>query len=188
MNDIYKRLKRAFWFALATLFLVESWLWDHVKEWLRLLARALRLQRIEALLEAFVKDLSPVATLLVFAVPALVILPVKLAAVAVIAAGHLGYGLALILAAKTLGLGVTAYLFDLCRDKLMQIAWFARFYHLVLRVRAWAHDLVEPARRRIREILAEVRARLAPFLGASRGDLGRRLQLVLAAARRARGA
>lgn len=188
MNAIYKRLTRALWFALATLFLIESWLWDNVKEWLRLLARALGLERVEAFLEGFVKGLSPTATLFVFAVPALFILPFKVAAVAMIASGHLGWGLTLILAAKTLGLGVTAFLFDLCRDNLLQLSWFARFYHVVLRVRAWARQLVEPALRQLREIRATLRARLAPYLGARRSDFVRRLQLVLALARRGKRA
>ncbi|HXY58993.1 MAG TPA: hypothetical protein VEH76_10485 [Methylocystis sp.] len=183
MDAIFRRAERAFWFALATLFLIESWLWDHVKEWLRLLARALGVERIEAWIAAFVKDLSPSATLVVFGVPVLVILPFKVAAVALIASGHFGWGLALILAAKTLGLGVTAFLFDLCREKLLQLAWFERFYRLVLRARAWAHELVEPVRVRLRQWRAAVGAALAPYL-ARRGEFARRLQLVFALARR----
>jgi len=183
MDAMFRRAERAFWFALATLFLIESWLWDHVKEWLRLLERTLGLERIEAWITAFVRDLSPWATLVVFAIPALMILPFKIAAVALIASGHFGWGLMVIVAAKMLGLGVTASLFDLCRDKLLQLVWFERLYRLVLRVRAWAHDLVEPVRVRLREWRAALRAALAPYL-ARKGEFARRLQLVLALARR----
>jgi len=188
MNAFYRRLSRAFWFALASLFLIESWLWDNVKEWLRALARALGVERIEAWVRDFVAGLSPRATLFVFAIPVLVIFPFKIVALALIASGRVGFGILLILVAKTLGLGVTAFLFDLCRDKLLQLNWFAKFYAIVLRVRAWAHDLVEPVRRRLRELRAALRARLAAFRGAGRLEFARRLQLVLAMARRSRRA
>jgi len=188
MDLLYKRVVRGFWFALATLFLIESWLWDHVKEWLRSLARALGLERVEDWLAAFIKDLSPTASLFVFAIPALCILPFKLAAVALIASGHFGYGLATILAAKALGVGVTAFLFDLCRDKLLQLGWFARFYGLILRIRAWAHDLIEPARRKLRQWRDALRRELAPYFSLGREDFARRLRLVRAFARRGKGA
>lgn len=188
MELLYKRLVRAFWFTLATLFLIESWLWDHVKEWLRFLARAIGLERVEAWLASAVKALSPTATLFVFAMPALFILPFKLVAVALIASGHIGSGLVVILAAKTFGVGVTAFLFDLCRDKLLQLGWFARFYRLMLRIRAWAHDLVEPARRKMRLLRDALRRALAPYFSVGRKDFARRLQLVLALARRGKGA
>ena len=183
MDAKFRQAERAFWFALATLFLIESWLWDHVKEWLRLLERTLGFERIEAWIAAFLKGLSPWATLVVFAIPALMILPFKVAAVAVMASGHFGWGIALILAAKTLGLGVTAFLFDLCRDNLLQLVWFERLYRLVLRVRAWAHDLVEPVRVRLRQWRVALQAALAPYL-TRKGEFARRLQLVLALARR----
>jgi hypothetical protein len=184
MDLFYKRLARAFWFTLATLFLIESWLWDHVKEWLRALALALGLKRIEAWLAAVVDGLSPTATLFVFALPALLILPFKLIAVALIVSGHIALGVATILAAKTLGVGVTAFLFDLCRDKLLELRWFASFYRLMLRIRAWAHDLVEPARRKLRLLREALRQGLAPYLGAGRRIFQRRLELMRALARR----
>lgn len=124
------------WFALATLFLIESWLWDNVKEWLRALALALGVERVETWIKEKVEGLSPYATLLVFVIPVLFILPFKVYAVAMMASGHFFYGLATLFLAKTLGLGLTAFLFDLCRDKLLTIGWFAQFYAFVLRVQS----------------------------------------------------
>ncbi|HRE22012.1 MAG TPA: hypothetical protein PKW21_13430, partial [Rhabdaerophilum sp.] len=51
------------------------------------------------------------------------------------------------LLAKSVGLGITAFLFHTCQPKLMQIGWFVRLYELVFRLRAWAHRQTEPVRR-----------------------------------------
>jgi hypothetical protein len=187
MDQLKQRLSRAFWFALAVLFLFESWLWDNVKLALVWLAHASGLKDLEPRLRAFVAGLSPVATLAVFALPALAILPLKLMAVAAIAHGHVLTGLGVIFAAKTLALGVTSFLFDASREKLLQLAWFARVYALVLRVNAWAHALVDPVRRRLREARAFVSARLAAALGEGRSQFFRRVALLRAMVRR-RGA
>ena len=58
-----------------------------------------------------------------------------------------------ILFAKMLGVGVTAFVFDVTRDKLLEMAWFERLYELVLRLRAKATELVEPIKLRIKDII-----------------------------------
>jgi hypothetical protein len=47
-------------------------------------------------------------------------------------------------------LGVTAFIFDLTRPKLLQMDWFRRLYEAVMRGLAWAHALVDPIKRRLR--------------------------------------
>jgi hypothetical protein len=187
MDQLKQRLSRAFWFALAVLFLVESWLWDNVKLALVWLAHKSGLKDLEPRARAFIGGLSPVATVGVFALPALAILPLKLMAVAAIAHGHLLTGLAVILGAKTLALGVTSFLFDASREKLMQLAWFVHVYQMVLRVSAWAHGLVDPVRRRLREARAYLAARFSAALGEGRSEFLRRVSLLRALVRR-RGA
>lgn len=180
MESIKQRLIRAFWFVLAVLFLIESWLWDNVKLALVYLARELGLARLEARLREFIAGLSPYATLAVFAVPALTILPLKLLAVGAIAHGHVVFGLVVIFAAKTLALGVTSFLFDMSRDKLLQLQWFEWLFALVLRIRAWAHELVEPVRRRLREAKDFIKARFGALLGEGRSQFLRKLALLRA--------
>ena len=58
-----------------------------------------------------------------------------------------------LLLAKLLGLGVTAFVFDATRHKLLQIAWFRRMYDWVMWARDWAHAQTEPIRARIRKIV-----------------------------------
>ncbi|OAI22541.1 hypothetical protein A1351_03290 [Methylosinus sp. R-45379] len=185
MESIGRRLTRAFWFTLAVLFLVESWLWDHVKLWLLRLADALGVKELEAQLRGFIAGLTPIATLAVFALPAITILPLKLLAVAAIAHGHVLTGLAVILAAKTLALGVTSFLFDASREKLLQLAWFARVYNLTLGVSRWAHERVEPFKQKIREAKDFLKAQISRVLGEEGRSLFlRKLALLRARVRR----
>lgn len=174
--DVVKpRLIRAFWFTLAILFLIESWIWDHVKEWLRQLERALGLERIERWLEGVVARLSPPMALALFAVPMLGVLPFKVAALALLARGHVVLGLTFIFLAKSLTLGVEAFLFDICRDKLLQMAWFARLYSVVLDVRAWASRLVRPLKLRAMAVFARLRAKAVALMEQTGGLFARRI-------------
>ncbi|OIQ68980.1 hypothetical protein GALL_494240 [mine drainage metagenome] len=58
-----------------------------------------------------------------------------------------------ILFAKFLGVGVTAFVFDVTRSKLLEMEWFETLYEFVLALRAKAAALVEPFKQRILEIL-----------------------------------
>jgi hypothetical protein len=53
--------------------------------------------------------------------------------------------------AKLLGLGVTAFIFDLTRPKLLQLAWFRWFYEHMLVWLAKAHALIDPVKHELRE-------------------------------------
>lgn len=169
VNEFIRRLKprltRAFWFALALLFLIESWLWDHLRDWLRALERWLGVERFEPWLKERVARLSPPMALVLFVGPVIGILPLKIAALALLAHGHILTGVAVVLLAKMLALGVEAFLFDICRDKLLQMGWFARFYAIVLDARAWASALVKPYKERLVEELGRLRAYAGSFLG-----------------------
>ena len=52
--------------------------------------------------------------------------------------------------AKVVGMGVTAFIFDLTRPKLLQLAWFRWFYEHMLVWLAKAHALIDPIKLRIK--------------------------------------
>jgi hypothetical protein len=54
-----------------------------------------------------------------------------------------------LLFAKFLGVGVTAFVFDVTRPKLLQMAWFEKLYEFVLLLRARCKALVEPVKAKI---------------------------------------
>lgn len=151
-----RTLTRAFWFTLAILFLVEAWLWENLKRPIAFVVRLLPLEAVKARIAAALERLPPWPTLLVFAIPVLVILPFKLAGLWLIAQGHPLLGIAMFFGAKITGLAVTAFLFDTCKPKLMQLGWFARLYAAVLRAKAWAAEMTAPARAQIRAFKAHV--------------------------------
>lgn len=174
MEAWIERLKRLaltiFWHMLAILFLIESWIWDHVKEWLRRLEIALGFERFEFWLADYVARLSPPMTLALFAIPTIAVLPFKFATVALFAKGYLFTGVVFVFLVKSLTLGVEAFLFDICRDKLLQMRWFAQFYSLVLDFRAWALALVRPLQAQLMAKLHDLRnAALALISTESRG-------------------
>ncbi len=173
MEAVKYQISRALWFLLALIFLFETWLWDHVKEWLRAIGRLLGVERLEPWLRSFVSRLSPRVTLVLFALPAVFILPFKLLALGLIAKGHVALGLVAIFIAKTFALGVTSFLFDICKDNLLQMEWFVRFYSSVLDFRVWASDLIAPLKTRVHNLSAWIKTRLATINAKQGGVLHR---------------
>lgn len=171
---IVRYLTKPLWTLLALVFLLEAWLWDTLGPIVARLVAALHLERLGEVVRAGVGRLSPWATLPVFLLPGLVLTPFKLTAVWLLANGHPFLGVATFLLAKTVGLGVTAFLFDVCRPNLMRMAWFVRVYDWVLRAKDWAHLQADPYIRRGREAAAEARAWIVARM--PKGRLGRRLR------------
>jgi hypothetical protein len=147
-------LKRLGTALIALLILFEEWGWEPLA---RQLARLGRLPFF-SWLERRVASLPPYVALVVFFVPAVALLPVKLAALWLIGHGQAALGLAVIVLAKLIGTAVVARLFMLTRDSLMQLAWFARAY---LRWLSWKEAVL-------------VQVRMSPLWRA-----GRRLKMVL---------
>jgi hypothetical protein len=58
-----------------------------------------------------------------------------------------------IIFAKFLGVGVAAFVFDVTRHKLLEMAWFETLYEFVIALRAKASALVDPVKLRIMEAL-----------------------------------
>jgi hypothetical protein len=133
-------LRRIFIVFAALLLLFEEWGWEPLAA---LVARLARLPFF-AWIEQRVRMLPPYAALATFAVPALLLLPVKIAALFFIARGHGMLGLAVIVAAKLAGTAVLARLFTLTQPALMRLAWFAHWYP---RWKAWKDRVMEEVRR-----------------------------------------
>jgi hypothetical protein len=132
-------LRGLFGFLAALLILFEEWGWEPLQAGIARLVRALRLDS----LERRIARLPPYVALVVTFAPVLLALPVKLAAVWLIARGQALLGLVLIVGVKVIGTAVLARLFALTRPTLMQLAWFARLHG---RWMAWKSALLDWAR------------------------------------------
>lgn len=169
-------LKRTVWTFVALVFLLEAWLWETLGPIFGRLVAMLPMERLKETLRAAISRLSPWATLPIFLLPGLVLTPFKLAAMWLIAQGHPFLGIVAFLVAKSVGVGLAAFLFAACKPNLMRMAWFVRVYETVIRVRDWAHRQADPYLRKARESAAAARTWLARRL--PKGTLGRRLRLL----------
>ncbi|MCP3393529.1 hypothetical protein NLM27_32750 [Bradyrhizobium sp. CCGB12] len=149
-----RRLLQPVWVLLAIVFLIEAWLWDHLEPIVAKVVAAIPLARFKQWLTERVDALSPAMTLIVFAVPIIPLFPLKLVGLWLLAHEYWASAVFTIVFAKLLGVGVTAFVFDVTRAKLLEMHWFERIYDLVLKVRAKAAELVDPIKRRIRELIA----------------------------------
>jgi hypothetical protein len=147
-----RRLLRPLLILLALVFLLEAWLWEHLAPVVGWIVARIPLRVIKARTAAWVEGLPAAATLVVFVVPVVVLLPFKFLGLWLLAHGHWLHAVAVLALAKMVGLGVTAFIFDITRPKLLQLAWFRWLYDHVMVWLAWAHDLVDPIKRRIKRM------------------------------------
>lgn len=122
--------------VLAALFLfVEECLWKWSLAATAWVARA----RVVRALETRLGRLPAWAAVVVFFLPGLLLLPVKIAAVFLIGKGHVASGMGVILAAKVLGTAVVARFFSICKPTLMGIPWFHKGHDWILSVKGYLY-------------------------------------------------
>jgi len=148
-----RHLLRPLWIILALLFLAEAWLWDHLEPIVARIVNVIPWGKLKEKLARLIEDLPPWAALVVFVIPFIVLLPLKFLEVYFLAKHAWLAAIFVLVVAKLLGLGVTAFVFDVTRDKLLQMAWFRQLYEWVLELRAWAHTITEPVRERVQQLV-----------------------------------
>ena len=173
-----RRLTRPLLILLAIVFLIEAWLWSHLEPIVEWIVARIPLRTVKARLAEGIRRLPPVATLVVFIVPAALLFPFKLLGLWLLAHKYWIAASAVLALAKLVGLAVTAFVFETTKPKLLQMAWFRWLYEHVLAWLGWARDLVAPIRRRITRWLRVFRPKRA----------GRALRLLWRIRRRMRAA
>ena len=148
-----RRLLQPFWVLLAVIFLIEAWLWDHLEPIVERIVAWIPLRAFKQWLSDRVDTLSPAMTLIVFAVPVIPLFPIKLIGLWLLANEYWLSAITVIVLGKFVGVGVTAFLFDVTRSKLLQMGWFKKTYQFIMMLRAKAAALVEPIKHRIRDML-----------------------------------
>ena len=106
--------------AVVVLF-IEEWGWRPLTAFAAWLAHWPPLARLEARISATPRHVA----LLLFLIPAVLLFPLKLAALWLIQKGHATLGIAVIVAAKLIGTAFVGRLFILVESQLMTFAWFA---------------------------------------------------------------
>jgi hypothetical protein len=148
-----RRLLQPLLVLLAVIFLIEAWLWDHLEPVVAWFVARIPLRAFKEWLAERVDTLSPAMTLIVFIVPVIPLFPLKLVGLWLLAHEYWISAILTIIFAKFLGVGVAAFIFDVTRDKLLEMDWFERLYEFVMELRARAHALVDPIKLRIKAAL-----------------------------------
>ena len=161
------RLLAPLLYVVALLLLAEQWLWETGS---RAAAGMAAWPPFHAL-EALMRRLPPWAALLAFALPGLLLFPIKLLALMAIAHGHPLAGVAVFVVAKLGGAMVVARIYVLTLPSLLALVWFARWHNrfimfkdqLIARLRA--SPMYSQARRTLsslRRSLRRMRQQLRP--------------------------
>jgi hypothetical protein len=153
MTSMLRRLLQPLWIVLAIIFLIEAWLWDHLEPVVASVVAMIPLRTFKQWLADRVDTLTPAMTLIVFIVPVLPLFPLKLVGFWLLTHEYWLSAVLTIIFAKFLGVGVTAFVFDVTRPKLLEMAWFEKLYEFILSLRARANALVDPIKQRIMDLL-----------------------------------
>jgi hypothetical protein len=145
-----RRVFRPLLVPLALVFLFEAWLWDHLRPLVAAIVNVVAWDRLKQRLARLIEWLPPWAVLIVFVVPFIVLLPLKFLEVYFLVHRQWLGAIFVLILAKLLGLGVTAFIFDITRPKLLQMAWFRWLYELALYWLARARALIDPIKLRIK--------------------------------------
>jgi hypothetical protein len=148
-----RRLLQPIWVLLAIIFLIEAWLWDHLEPIVARVVALIPLRAFKQWLAERVDTLSPAMTLIVFIVPVIPLFPLKLVGLWLLTHEYWISAILTIVFAKFLGVGVTAFIFDVTRSKLLEMTWFEKLYDFIMALRAKAAALVDPVRLRVKETL-----------------------------------
>jgi hypothetical protein len=150
-------------YLAALLLLLEEWFWDTGARLMRAVAAWPPL----AALEARIGALPPYGALCLFALPAILLFPVKLLALLAIAHGHAVTGVLVIVAAKLGGAAAVARIYLITRPRLLTIAWFARWHDKFMALKErWIGRLRASAAYRYASLVARRIGRLARDLRA----------------------
>ena len=186
-----RRVLKPLWLLLALLFLLEAWLWEHLRPVVGYVVELIRWDALKARVAQWIAHLPPAATLLIFLLPVLLLLPLKIAGVWMLARGSWLGAMATLAFAKVVSMGLMAFIFDLTRPKLLQLGWFRWLYQHVIawlekahalidpikaQLRAWTRHHFAPIRRRIRSLLWLMRPRRADRFMRRIASLRRRMQ------------
>lgn len=138
--------------------LFEEFFWSQAMRWAAKAWKFLPARR----LEQAVRGLGPGAAACCFVVPALALLPVKIAGIKLMAGGHAAAGAAVFLCGKAAGTALAAKIYSLTEPALMQIGWLSRLIGRVLAwkgaIKAWAG--AQPAVAKARRLAQRAKARL----------------------------
>jgi hypothetical protein len=152
-------LPRAALLLLALAFLFETWIWNRVVAVGRRIVALVPWAEIRAVLVRQINRLPMWVVLLTFGIPFVVAEAGSAFCVFIAATGHVLAGGVGYVAVKIFGLGLVVPIFDITREKLLTLRWFAYLHEKLLAFHHFALGLVAPYRAAARKLAGELLAR-----------------------------
>jgi hypothetical protein len=153
---------------LAAIFLAAAWIWDALVAFGRWFLGLVPWLALRARMIAWINRLPIFLVVLIYGVPFLVVEPLKGVLLWLMATGHFMLGLISLIFLQTFGLSFLALVFDLTRERLLTLRWFAWAYGKALLFHHFADQLIAPYKeavkrewRAFRQWVGDRRARLA---------------------------
>ena len=143
-------LRRALLLLLALAFLFETWIWDRVVAVGRRIVALVPWAEIRAVLIRLIDRLPVWVALLMFGIPFVVAETGAAFCVFIAATGHILAGSVGYVVVKIFGFGLVVPIFDLTREKLLTLPWFAYRVREAaclprIRPRGWLRPTAPPA-------------------------------------------
>ncbi len=157
------KVPRALVLVFALVLLFETWIWNRVVAVGRRLFALIPWGAIKATLARLIDRLPVWVTLLMFGIPFVVAETGAFVCVVIAATGHVLVGGVGYVVVKVVGFGLVVPIFDLTRDKLLTMPWFAAVYGRFLLLHEFAERLVAPYRAAAAAFVNGLRARARAY-------------------------
>jgi hypothetical protein len=157
------KVPRALVFVFALAFLFETWIWDRVVAAGSRLLALVPWTAFRAALVRLVNRMPVWAALLMFGIPFVVAETGAFVCVVIAATGHVVAGATGYVVVKVFGFGLVVPIFDLTREKLLTMPWFAVVHRKLLVFHEFAERLVTPYRHAAAAYVNGLRARARAY-------------------------
>jgi hypothetical protein len=159
-----KRPSRLAALPLAIVFLIETWIWLKLVALARYVASLLPWERFRDAARRALNRAPAIVSVALFGAPLLVSEGGAFVSVVMMATGHLLLGMTLYVTMKIFGLLLVPVIFEITREKLLSLPWFAYLFAKFEALHAMARRFVAPYRQvalgLARETVASARAAL----------------------------
>jgi hypothetical protein len=153
-----KRPSRLLALPLAIVFLFETWVWRKLVALAAAIAALLPWAAFRDAARRVVARLPAIFAVLLFGVPLAVSEGGAFISVVMMATGHVFAGMTLYVVMKIFGLFLVPVIFEITREKLLSLPWFAYLYEKFEALHAAVSRFVEPYKTAAKQLLREAAA------------------------------
>lgn len=167
MKSIHKRPSRLLVLPLVILFLLEAWVWHSLVAFAQFLFSLLPWDRWRDAARHKIESLPVIVAVLFFGIPVIIAEGGAFISIVLAASGHIFAGVWLYICMKIFALLLVPAIFDITRNKLLALHWFAWLYEKMKQLHALATRFVQPYREAAQDYIARA-VSIMPWSGTFR--------------------